>query len=202
MFNTNNKSNAINTNTKRTPFCKVCIDAGLPKSVYESHWVKTQEGKVCCPTLLDQSCRYCKLKGHTVKFCSLLIKQEETKQLQLINKKPNIIIKLQEPEVNNVFSTLYESDTDDETSKKKSKQLTTVKVVIPSPKPVITSNTQSPPNNKTYASVVTSKPNHNTDEETSFQINMLKQEELRVIMSIKNIKIIKNWADYSDSDSD
>ncbi len=205
MFPTINKSTAINNNAKRTPFCKVCIDAGLPKSVYESHWVKTLDGKVCCPTLLEQPCRYCKLKGHTVKFCNLL-KQEEPKQLYPVNK-PNAI-KLQQIQPTNVFATLYESDSDDENTKKKVKPTYRNKCDnIPMPKPVINANTQLS-NIKTYASVLITNDIPSKVETTIPTItlernvttsNVMSEEHKRIF---KSIKIITNWADYSDTDSD
>jgi len=54
-------------------FCKVCKDAGLPESDYTSHFVKDRpgpNGKVVCPTLLNQSCLTCGNKGHTSSYCS------------------------------------------------------------------------------------------------------------------------------------
>ena len=67
-----NSSSNTNTNTK-TPICKVCKDAGLPVADYTSHYVKDQpgpNGKVVCPTLLNQSCRNCNAKGHTSSYCT------------------------------------------------------------------------------------------------------------------------------------
>ena len=63
--------NTKNTNTK-TPYCKVCHDAGRPESEYTSHYVKDQpgpDGKVVCPTLLNQACRICQQTGHTSTYC-------------------------------------------------------------------------------------------------------------------------------------
>jgi hypothetical protein len=54
------------------PFCKVCKDAGCSESQYTSHFVKDQpgpNGKVVCPTLLNQSCRICNQTGHTSSYC-------------------------------------------------------------------------------------------------------------------------------------
>jgi len=59
----------------RTPYCKVCHDAGKPKSQYTSHFVKDSpgpNGKVVCPYLLSLDCRYCHEGGHTVKHCPKL----------------------------------------------------------------------------------------------------------------------------------
>jgi len=56
-----------------TPYCKVCRDAGRPESEYTSHYVKDQpgsNGKVVCPTLLNQACRICNKTGHTSSYCA------------------------------------------------------------------------------------------------------------------------------------
>ena len=52
-------------------FCKVCKDAKKSESVYTSHSVRVG-GKVVCPTLLSQECKYCREKGHTPKHCPKL----------------------------------------------------------------------------------------------------------------------------------
>lgn len=61
--------------SKNTPFCSVCLDAGRPESEYTSHFVKDQpgpDGKVICPLLLSQKCRYCNETGHTPSRCHKL----------------------------------------------------------------------------------------------------------------------------------
>ena len=66
-------SKTFNTTKTKTPYCKVCHDAGRPESEYTSHYVKDQpgtDGKVICPTLLNQACRICHQKGHTSTYCS------------------------------------------------------------------------------------------------------------------------------------
>ena len=53
-------------------FCKVCYDAGHPFADYTDHFVKDQpgpDGKVVCPTLLNQACRNCGKTGHTLSYC-------------------------------------------------------------------------------------------------------------------------------------
>ena len=60
-------------------FCKVCKDAGKSEKEYSSHYVKDSAGKPICPTLLNQSCRYCGENGHTVKFCPTLAANKKTK---------------------------------------------------------------------------------------------------------------------------
>jgi hypothetical protein len=70
---------AATTKTKNTEtpnhgeaYCKVCFDAGRPEQEYTSHYVKDQpgpQGKVICPTLLNQACRICAKTGHTSSYC-------------------------------------------------------------------------------------------------------------------------------------
>ncbi len=72
-------SSSRNTTTRKTaavsgpkPFCVVCRDAGKSEKEYTSHFVKDQpgpNGKVVCPTLLNQACRICAKPGHTSSYC-------------------------------------------------------------------------------------------------------------------------------------
>ena len=62
-----------NNTTATGPYCKVCYDAGCSSTEYTSHYVKDQpgrDGKVVCPTLLNQACRICGKNGHTSSYCS------------------------------------------------------------------------------------------------------------------------------------
>ena len=66
-----------NLNITPKPFCKVCKDAGLTEQEYTSHYVKSEpgpQGKVVCPTLLAQECRFCLGHGHTAKYCTVIEK--------------------------------------------------------------------------------------------------------------------------------
>lgn len=65
---------------QKKPFCKVCCDAGKSEEEYTSHYVRDRDGKTVCPTLLNQECRYCFQRGHTVKFCDVLKKREQEKE--------------------------------------------------------------------------------------------------------------------------
>jgi len=69
----------INNNVRA--FCKVCKDAGKPESFYTSHYINDvpgKGGKVVCPTLLSQSCGYCKKEraGHTSRYCPELARKQ------------------------------------------------------------------------------------------------------------------------------
>ena len=71
---------------KATAYCKVCHDAGRPHHEYTSHFVKDKkgpDGKVVCPLLLNQECRYCHQKGHTPKECpEIKAKAERQRQYE------------------------------------------------------------------------------------------------------------------------
>jgi hypothetical protein len=65
------------------PYCKVCYDAGRPEQEYTGHFVKDQpgpQGKVICPTLLNQSCRICNKTGHTSSYCPQYRRREEPRR--------------------------------------------------------------------------------------------------------------------------
>jgi hypothetical protein len=71
----NSAAAAVKTNNTAAtgPYCKVCHDAGCSRTEYTSHYVKDQpgpDGKVVCPTLLNQACRICGKNGHTSSYCS------------------------------------------------------------------------------------------------------------------------------------
>ena len=69
--NANANANANQDKSKKS-YCKVCADSKKSMEEVTSHNVRSPEGIVLCPTLLSQSCRYCKQNGHTVKFCKSL----------------------------------------------------------------------------------------------------------------------------------
>jgi hypothetical protein len=76
----------------RKPFCKVCHDAGKSEKEYTSHFVKSEpgpNGKVVCPTLLAQECRFCFQGGHTAGYCPVIAanKKAEEKSLRVAARK-------------------------------------------------------------------------------------------------------------------
>lgn len=98
--NNNNKTKtattAVATTTPVTPFCKVCRDAGKPEKEYTSHFVKDQpgpNGKVVCPTLLNQACRICNKTGHTSSYCSqyrprqVQVREEPCREVRYIERE-------------------------------------------------------------------------------------------------------------------
>jgi len=76
---------------KTGPYCKVCHDAGRPEKEYTSHYVKDQpgpQGKVICPTLLNQSCRICNKTGHTSSYCPQYRRREEPRREEPRREEP------------------------------------------------------------------------------------------------------------------
>ena len=81
------KKNKMKSSTKKTPFCGVCYKAGKAKDVYTNHWTRETpdpKSKVTCPTILDTVCKYCKEKGHTMKYCKIL---DDKKRRNEVNKE-------------------------------------------------------------------------------------------------------------------
>ena len=65
-------SKETNLNTQPRAKCKVCFDAGLDASKYNSHFLRNKSGPngvIICPTLLSQKCRKCDKLGHTSSYC-------------------------------------------------------------------------------------------------------------------------------------
>jgi hypothetical protein len=122
-FQSNNKSK-MNSSSKMGS-CKVCIAAG--KADF-NHFVKNLDGTTNCPTLLSQSCRYCKEPGHTTKYCPVLAQHKKEDDMLLRRASnatiPSITKTMIKPSFTsaNAFSAL---DSDEETQS--SKKMTTTK---------------------------------------------------------------------------
>lgn len=108
--------NSKNYNNKPKPFCKVCFDAGKTDT---AHFVRSSpdpKSKVTCPTLLALECRYCAQVGHTVKYCSVLKKNNKDKdRLDRQTRVVNTVTPIVAPTIknNNMFAAL-EQDSDDD----------------------------------------------------------------------------------------
>jgi hypothetical protein len=63
--------------------CKFCKDAGKSENEYNNHFLresKDPNSRITCPTLLAIECRYCFKKGHTVSKCAKLLKEKNGQQ--------------------------------------------------------------------------------------------------------------------------
>ena len=71
------------------PFCKFCKDSGKSQREFTSHYPKDKpgkEGKVICPTILSNDCRYCHEKGHAKSHCPKLKAKNSRKRLSGPNR--------------------------------------------------------------------------------------------------------------------
>ena len=130
-------ANSRNAKVAPKPFCKVCHDAGKSEAEYTSHFVKSDpgpKGKVVCPTLLAQECRYCFNAGHTAGYCPVIAanKKADERALREIARK-EAAEKKPEPKTEkkksaNVFAALNDTSSDSDLDEKVSKSNTTKKI--------------------------------------------------------------------------
>jgi hypothetical protein len=126
------RNNAKNNNNKQSivMHCKVCESARKSPAVVASHFPKNRSGITICPTLLEQECRQCGRRGHTVKYCTYVqddlwvAKQEEEyaaneKRQNKLNKQAAVKFSR---EMAKSFDMLFESS-DDEEEEEAKKQL-------------------------------------------------------------------------------
>jgi hypothetical protein len=87
----NKMSNNNYSNNAKKPFCKVCFDAGKADTAHFIRKTPDPKSQVTCPTLLALECRYCLQHGHTVKYCTVLQKQDkaDNKNKRVIFNTPN-----------------------------------------------------------------------------------------------------------------
>lgn len=219
------RNNNRTTKLGSKPFCKVCHDAGKTEKEYTSHFVKSESGpngKVVCPTLLAQQCRYCFNNGHTAGYCPTIAanKKAEEKALKLSaqreafeknqGSKPVAVKKNV-----NVFAALDESsDTEEKVSKKVTKTTTIVASnnnkpvakkeeefpALPSSKPTKTST--AAPLMTGYASVAAKTPQEYETKKYEQQIILNSMKRQLPPMKNETIKHLDESNHYeSDEDS-
>lgn len=179
-------------NTSRTapapkPFCKVCHDAGKSEKEYTSHFVKSEpgsNGKVVCPTLLAQECRYCFKHGHTAGYCPEVAakKKAEEKALKLAarkeaTEKPKPV----EKKLANKFAA-FDDSSDSESDVKVSK-----------PKPVVTKPVET---NPVVAKVVETKFAVKKEEFPSLPMKTTAAKKSVTVMSGYAVAAAKTQEDY------
>jgi hypothetical protein len=126
------------------PFCTVCQAAGKTEKEYTSHFVKSEpgpNGKVVCPTLLSQVCRYCDKAGHTAGYCPIIAekkareekdqkmkaRQEAIEKREAEKVAPNKVVEKKKPV--NMFAMLDDSSDSDKEVKRVAKKNKKSKVV-------------------------------------------------------------------------
>ena len=101
----------------KTPFCTICKNSGKSEGQYTSHNVKNKHGAVICPTILQNICSICNIKGHFNSRCPNKKKVVESilKSTKIQHKEKKV-----EPErkkitqIKNSFAILDDSDSEDE----------------------------------------------------------------------------------------
>jgi hypothetical protein len=184
-------------NSAIKPQCKVCLDAGFTERATQ-HWVKNREGKVICPTLLSQKCRYCFENGHTVNYCP---KNKKCKAYRPPSPKKTVKTQTQvkappkDPITpSNRFDVLIIDEDEDMTF--------VLKKDVEEPFPQLLSNS-----NPTKTSVSTTV-SYASKLQTPVPVTAPTPVPVPVPAPTETVfrsypyKRHKNWADYSDSDSD
>lgn len=211
---------------QKKPYCKVCQDAGKTEIEYSNHWVRSlpdRLGKstITCPTLLSTECRYCFKFGHTTKFCPVIEKSNKDKEridrkAQFEASKP--AVKVQPKKSVSVFAALAEdSDSEDEVK-------VSTKEVFPSlKKSVAVSLPKIQPEVKSGWAAALAKPKeaaytkedaYAKELEARSILKALPQaaskiatepivvKTMEALRNYNNPIYTKNWADWTDSDSD
>jgi hypothetical protein len=203
------------------PFCKVCHDAGKLEKEYTSHFVKSEpgpNGKVVCPTLLAQECRYCFQGGHTAGYCPVIAtnKKAEEKALKLAARR-EAIEKSQAPKPTvakksvNAFAALgSDSEPDEPVSKKVNKKsiinstkIATVKLapVAKEEFPALTTMKKSAtvaPTMSGYASVAAKMPDQYASEK--YEQELIANSIKRQMPPVKKIQVVQQVVQEYDSD--
>lgn len=121
-----NQYNSKNTQSRKTPFCSACKNAGKSEKEYTSHFLRASpdpNSKIVCPVINNAECNYCMKKGHwaSEKYCPKM--QKDKKNHEKINKQTPNPLHISNPikKSQNMFAAL---DSDDE-----EEQQTTVPII-------------------------------------------------------------------------
>jgi len=193
-MNSKSNNNQSQNYVARKPCCKVCKDAGKQESVYTSHYVKDKSGRVTCPTLLSQECRYCFKSGHTLKFCPILKeKQEHQGNPSSISRpisKP-IVVQKKEIKKSNVFAYL-DFNSDESDSEPESTQVEEFPTLSTS-KPATATALVQIQNKFSYASIA-SKPKPQVEQ-------IIEKKAIVIPVAIEKMKKCR-WVDAESSDEE
>lgn len=83
-YNASRSSRSSRSN-RRTPYCKICHDAGKSHREYTSHFIRetpSRNSRVVCPTLIATVCRKCGQGGHMSSYCSQSTRPRRTARIQ------------------------------------------------------------------------------------------------------------------------
>jgi hypothetical protein len=184
----NNKSQMFSA---RKPCCKVCKDAGKSENEYSSHYVKDLNGQVTCPTLLNQECRFCNKKGHTISHCSELTKKKE-RETRIQSAKPPLSPPKKEVKKSNVFA--YLEINSDESESEDEKEQDEFQAIAP-----VSALQKTAPSTTSYAAMAAKTvEDYNSNKRKEF-MNNLKKSTTRAPLAPGQKK---SWSQMADEDSD
>ena len=186
MFSTRNSKVSVKKS------CKFCKDSGKSEEEYSNHFLresKDPNSRITCPTLLAIECRYCFKKGHTVSKCAKLLKEKNGHQKQV----PSAPIKKAWTENTRVFEVNHFdllSDFGDSDTEQENDSLASTCMDCD------TSASESSDSKMTYAQML-AKPAAVVVNVPTLAANVGSR------MSILNkARLMRSWADYSDSDEE
>jgi len=222
MSSTNQIKMNKNVSSSKKPYCKVCHDAGKEEAIYTSHYVRSEpgpNGKVTCPTLLQQLCKYCSKQGHTITYCPEVKKQEKMdkkigKKNNYTNTNTNNNLAIPKLIKNNRFDLLQdESDEADNSKKSRSKSSTITNKKAKEEFPALSSskktlNVAETKFQVSYKEAANKGHQEAVKEEILTEIYVAKkkdeEEAKKPIILVEKKRKPKpiNWADYSSSDDE
>jgi hypothetical protein len=221
-----NNNRRANTSVCAKPFCKVCFDTGKPEQVYTSHYVRESRdinSRVVCPTLLSMNCRFCGCRGHTVSKCRKIINAplKKNSDLNVVDKvKRAIDVMTVKSNLTNIFDNLSSDDDDDfdadslslsvgdlETVSSCSIDDTVFPMLKSSRSALGSRSAWGDSGRMSYAEMLSTpyvEPQSSIVETPSVTY-ISSDSECEPVVSVAPVRkswFTKNWADYSDSDSD
>lgn len=186
------------TSLKSCKFCKFCKDAGKSEEEYTNHFLresKDPNSRITCPTLLAIECRFCFKKGHTVSKCEKLAKYKNGQ----INKKiPDAPMKKKSGQVYalNQFDSLSEiGDSDNEEVSMGETVTTCIDCDT-----LATASSNS--NSSTYADILARPAPVKVEIEVGSRLSILSCAVGRSWSNSTKLRLLRSWADYSDSDDE
>ena len=188
------QSNRRTVNSSVVKSCKFCKDAGKSEEEYTSHFLresKDPNSRVTCPTLLAIECRYCFKKGHTISKCQKLAKVKDGSQQKIPNAPIKKAMTTQISPMNpfDLLSEFGDSDKEDDDDVVSITTGTTCQECD-------TMATGSSNGTLTYAEML-AKPAPQVVVVQKFQAEVGSR-----ISIISKARMMRSWADFSDSDEE
>ena len=208
-----NNKRTTNASVAPKPFCKVCQDAGKTEKEYTSHYVKSEpgpKGKVVCPTLLAQECRYCFGHGHTAGYCPVIATNKKVEEKALRNmavKNTQTKPSTEKKKSANKFAGLEDSDEDEKVQPIKVTIVSKSKIQLKDEFPALPSSSKKvvPVTIQMtgYATVAAKKPEEyaNAKYEQQLIATSIKRQMPPIKRNNQRPVADEEWNEVSDDDS-